>query len=165
MCALNAETSDCAPGDSSMKVTDVAIQLAPQGQDRLRGFCCITLDGCFVVRDIKIINGPNGLFVAMPSRKIMASCSNCRTKNHLHARFCNQCGAQLPGVVSNGERVKMHCDVAHPINAECRQSIEKEILAAFGNEIRKAEQPGYVGRQLGDGGESLAPSELAPNSH
>ena len=57
-----------------MKVTDVAIQLAPQGQDRLRGFCCITLDGCFVVRDIKIINGPNGLFVAMPSRKIMASC-------------------------------------------------------------------------------------------
>src|SRR6185295_11776896 len=67
-------------GVSSMKVTDVAIQLAPQGQDRLRGFCCITLDGCFVVRDIKIINGPNGLFVAMPSRKIMASCPGCRTK-------------------------------------------------------------------------------------
>ena len=45
-----------------MKITDVAIQLAAQGQDRLRGFCCITLDGCFVVRDIKIINGsPNGL--------------------------------------------------------------------------------------------------------
>ena len=70
-----------------MKVTDVAIQLAPQGQDRLRGFCCITLDGSFVVRDIKIINGPNGLFVAMPSRKIMASCPGCRTKNHLHRRF------------------------------------------------------------------------------
>ena len=86
-----------------MKVTDVAIQLAPQGQDRLRGFCCITLDGCFVVRDIKIINGPNGMFVAMPSRKIMSSCPDCRTKNHLHARFCNQCGAPLPAMVPTGE--------------------------------------------------------------
>ena len=147
-----------------MKVTDVAIQLAPQNQDRLRGFCCITLDGCFVVRDIKIINGPNGLFVAMPSRKIMASCPGCRTKNHLHARFCNQCGATLPAMIPNGERVKMHCDVAHPINAECRQSIEKEILNAFGAELQKAQQPGYVAKQIGDGGEALAPAELAPNT-
>lgn len=147
-----------------MKVTDVAIQLAPQGQDRLRGFCCITLDGCFVVRDIKIINGPNGLFVAMPSRKIMATCPGCRTKNHLHARFCNQCGGQLPPMVPTGERVKMHCDVAHPINAECRQMIEKEILAAFGAELRKAEQPGYVAKTIGDGGETLAPSELTPHT-
>lgn len=146
-----------------MKVTDVAIQLAPQNQDRLRGFCCITLDGCFVVRDIKIINGPNGLFVAMPSRKIMSSCQGCRTKNHLHARFCNQCGASLPAMVPTGERVKMHCDVAHPINAECRQTIEKDILAAFGAELRKAEQPGYVGRTIGDGGETPIPSELAQN--
>jgi stage V sporulation protein G len=146
-----------------MKVTDVAVQLAPQNQDRLRGFCCITLDGCFVVRDIKIINGPNGLFVAMPSRKIMAGCPSCRTKNHLHARFCNQCGAQLPAMVPTGERVKMHCDVAHPINAECRQMIEKEILNAFGAELHKAEQPGYVGRTIGDGGDAVAPSEMAPN--
>ena len=39
--------------------------------------------------------------------------------------------------------------------------IEKEILAAFGAELRKAEQPGYVAKTIGDGGESLAPSELA----
>ncbi len=148
-----------------MKITDVAIQLAPAGQDRLRGFCCITIDGCFVVRDIKIINGPNGLFVAMPSRKIMAACPQCRTKNHLHARFCNQCGAQLPAMVPAGERVKLHCDVAHPINVDCRQMIEKEILAAFNSEVHRSEQPGYVGRQLGDGGDSVAPTELMPHSH
>ena len=144
-----------------MKITDVAVQLAPVGQDRLRGFCCITIDGCFVVRDIKIINGPNGLFVAMPSRKIMAPCPQCRTKNHLHAKYCNTCGAQLPNMIPTGERVKMHCDVAHPINAECRQMVEREILAAFNNELAKSQQPGYVARQLGDGGETLAPSEMA----
>jgi stage V sporulation protein G len=148
-----------------MKITDVAIQLAPKGQDRLRGFCCITIDGAFVVRDIKIISGPNGLFVAMPSRKIMASCPQCRTKNHLHARYCNQCGAQLPNMVPSGERVKMHCDVAHPINAECRQTIEKEILNAFGAELQRAQQPGYVSRQIGDGGDILAPTELLPPPH
>jgi stage V sporulation protein G len=144
-----------------MKVTDIAIQLAPPGQDRLLGFCCITLDGCFVVRDIKIINGPSGLFVAMPSRKIMASCPGCRTKNHLHAHFCNQCGVQLPPMIPNGERVKMHCDVAHPINAECRRMIEKQILEAMAAEQQRAKQPGYVGRQIGDGGDAVVPAELA----
>ena len=118
-----------------MKITDVAIQLAPKGQDRLRGFCCITIDGSFVVRDIKIISGPGGLFIAMPSRKLTSSCPHCRTKNHLHAHFCNQCGAALPDMVPAGERVKMHCDVAHPINAECRQIIEKEVLNAFGRRV------------------------------
>jgi stage V sporulation protein G len=147
-----------------MKITDVAVQLAPVGQDRLRGFCCVTIDGCFVVRDIKIINGPNGLFVAMPSRKIMAPCPQCRTKNHLHAKFCNTCGAQLPNMIPQGERVKMHCDVAHPINAECRQMVEREILAAFNNELSKSQQPGYMPRQLGDGGDTFAPSEVASHN-
>jgi stage V sporulation protein G len=147
-----------------VKITDVAIQLAPHGQDRLRGFCCITIDGCFVIRDIKIIHGPNGLFVAMPSRKIMASCPQCRGKNHLHARFCNQCGASLPAMVPVGERVKMHCDVAHPINADCRHMIEKEILNAYNAEVQRSQQPGYVAKQLGDGGDSVAPPELMPHT-
>ncbi len=146
-----------------MKITDVTIQLAPMGQDRLRGFCCITIDGCFVVRDIKIIHGPNGLFVAMPSRKIMATCAQCRGKNHLHARFCNQCGTTLPAMVPAGERVKMHCDVAHPINAECRHMIEKEILAAYNNEFLHSQQPGYVAKQIGDGGDPMTP-EMLPHS-
>jgi stage V sporulation protein G len=145
-----------------MKITDVAIQIAPKGQDRLRGFCCITIDGIFVVRDIKIISGPHGLFVSMPSRKVMASCPECHTKNHLHARFCNQCGIPLPSMIPAGDHVKMHCDVSHPINAECRQTLEKEILNAFGAELQRAQQPGYVGRQIGDGGDVLAPTEFLP---
>jgi stage V sporulation protein G len=148
---------------TSMKVTDVTIALSQPGNaDRLRGFCSVTLDACFAIRDIKIISGPEGLFVAMPSRKLMANCPQCRTKNHLHARFCNQCGSRLPHRVPGNERIKMHCDVAHPINAEYRTEMEKEILAAFEAEVQKAQAPGYRSRQIGDGGESLAPSELSP---
>jgi len=64
-------------------------------EDRLRGFCSVTFDKSFVVRDLKIIDGNSGPFVAMPSRKLTANCHNCRTKNHMRANFCNQCGKKL----------------------------------------------------------------------
>ncbi len=50
-----------------MRITDVTIYLV--NEDKLKAFVTITLDDCFVVRDIKIIQGHHGLFVAMPSRK------------------------------------------------------------------------------------------------
>src|SRR5262249_15970961 len=49
----------------------------------------------FVVRDLKIIEGTKGSFVAMPSRKLTDRCPQCGCKNHLRARFCNQCGGKL----------------------------------------------------------------------
>lgn len=51
-----------------MKITDVRIRKI-EGRERLRGIASITLDDCFVVHEIKIIDGDNGLFIAMPSRK------------------------------------------------------------------------------------------------
>ena len=50
-----------------MEVTEVRLSL--KDDERLKAFACITLDGCFVVRGLKVIQGPNGMFVAMPSRK------------------------------------------------------------------------------------------------
>jgi stage V sporulation protein G len=50
-----------------MKITEVKI--FPVNEDRLKAYVSITIDNCFVVRDLKIIMGPNGLFVAMPSKK------------------------------------------------------------------------------------------------
>ncbi len=129
-----------------MRVTEVRIKLTPPAQDRLRGFCSITLDASFVVRDIKIIDGPNGVFVAMPSRKLMDHCPQCRSKNHLRARFCNNCGAQLnENRHSAGEdqRLKLHCDVAHPINAQCRAMVQEAIIKAYTDEIERSKQPGY----------------------
>ena len=50
-----------------MEVTEVRV--FPVEEERLRAYATITLDHCFLVRDLKIINGNNGLFVAMPSKK------------------------------------------------------------------------------------------------
>ncbi|MBL8936185.1 MAG: septation regulator SpoVG [Archangium sp.] len=50
-----------------MDITDVKI--FPVEEDKLRAYVTITLDGCFVVRDLKVISGAAGLFVAMPAKK------------------------------------------------------------------------------------------------
>jgi stage V sporulation protein G len=55
-----------------MDITEVRIKLMEESEDRLRAFCSITFDQAFVVRDLKIIEGTNGPFVAMPSRKMTA---------------------------------------------------------------------------------------------
>ena len=51
-----------------MKLTEIRVKLLPRQTDKLRGFASITIDDCLVVRDIKVIEGGRGLFVAMPSR-------------------------------------------------------------------------------------------------
>jgi stage V sporulation protein G len=50
-----------------MKVTEVKIFSV--NEERLKAYVTITIEACFVVRDLKIIQGPGGLFVAMPSKK------------------------------------------------------------------------------------------------
>jgi stage V sporulation protein G len=50
-----------------MEITDVKV--IPVDDEKLKAFVSIVFDQCFVVTDIKIINGPKGLFVSMPSKK------------------------------------------------------------------------------------------------
>ncbi len=50
-----------------MEVTEVRV--FPVNEDKLKAYVTITIDSCFVIRDLKVINGHNGLFVAMPSKK------------------------------------------------------------------------------------------------
>ncbi len=50
-----------------MEVTEVRI--FPVDEDRLKAYVTITFDNCFLVRDVKVIHGNKGLFVAMPSKK------------------------------------------------------------------------------------------------
>jgi stage V sporulation protein G len=50
-----------------MNITDV--QVFPVNEDKLKAYVTITLDNCFVVRDLKIIQGMSGMFVAMPAKK------------------------------------------------------------------------------------------------
>jgi stage V sporulation protein G len=50
-----------------MKITEVKV--FPVNEERLKAYVTITIDDVFVVRDLKIIKGNEGLFVAMPSKK------------------------------------------------------------------------------------------------
>jgi stage V sporulation protein G len=50
-----------------MEITEVRV--FPVDEDKLKAFVSIIIDDCFVVSDIKIINGTNGLFISMPSKK------------------------------------------------------------------------------------------------
>ena len=132
-----------------MEITEVRIKLMENAEDRLRAFCSITFDGCFVIRDLKIIDGNNGPFVAMPSRKLTSHCGKCGMKNHLRSRFCNQCGARMSSdSVSHDRqgRAKLYADIAHPINADCREMIQAKVIQEFASELDRAKQPGYRSR-------------------
>lgn len=79
-----------------MRITD--IKVFPVREDKLKAFVSVVFDECFMVNDIKVINGKDGLFISMPSRR---------------------------------KRNGKFKDVAHPLNNETRQSMEREILAAY----------------------------------
>jgi len=130
-------------------ITEVRIKLMEDGNEneRLQAFCSVTFDDAFVVRDLKIIEGTKGPFVAMPSRKLTDRCPGCGCKNHLRARFCNACGAKLDEDRATRDadgRVKLHADIAHPINSACREVIQSAVLKAFREEKERSKQPGYV---------------------
>ena len=57
-----------------MNITEVRVKLTEAKKNRLQAFCSITIDNDFVVRDLKIIEGYKGAFVAMPSRKLADKC-------------------------------------------------------------------------------------------
>ena len=80
-----------------MQITDVRLRKV-NSENRMKAVASVTFDNEFVVHDIKVIEGPNGLFIAMPSRK-----------------------------TPNGE----FKDIAHPINGDTREKIQKAILDAY----------------------------------
>ena len=147
-----------------MQLTEVRVKLCEGQAGRLKAFCSLTFDHAFVVRDVKLIEGNDSLFLAMPARKLADHCPRCSEKNHLRARYCSNCGLRLdenrharyhpPG---NG-RLKLHADIAHPIHADCRQEIEQRVFDAYYEEVEKSKRPGYIAPNLD--GEDLDPYDL-----
>src|SRR5215218_7196951 len=130
-------------------ITEVRIKLMEDNteNERLQAFCSVTFDDAFVVRDLKIIEGSKGSFVAMPSRKLTDRCHGCGYKNHLRARFCNSCGHKLDeyrAVRDADGRAKLHADIAHPINSACREVIQTAVIKSYTDERERAKMPGYV---------------------
>ena len=86
-----------------MEITEVRV--FPVEEEKLKAYVTITLDGCFVVRDLKVIQGGGGLFVAMPARR---------------------------------RKDGSFRDIAHPLNAETREWMERAILAEYRRESARA---------------------------
>lgn len=130
-----------------MVITEVRIKLCEENNERLLAFCSVTFDNAFVVRDLKIIEGTKGIFVAMPSRKLADRCGKCGCKNHLRARFCNSCGGRLDEARATrmmDGRAKLHADIAHPIHSAAREQIQASVVRAYTDEKEKSKLPGYV---------------------
>lgn len=84
-----------------MKITEVKV--FPVNEERLKAYVTITFENAFVVRDLKIIKGNEGLFVAMPSKK---------------------------------RKDGQFKDIAHPLNQETRDEIERAVFEAYEREIK-----------------------------
>ncbi len=127
-----------------MRITEVKIFQKEDEDKKLRAFATITFDDCFVVRDIKIIEGSKGYFVAMPSRRVKESCSQCHHRNVIRSHYCNHCGSKLESLDGtpkadhhdeSGDEIKTrqseHKDIAHPITSGFREIIQIAVLEAY----------------------------------
>lgn len=126
-------------------VTEVRVKLTDDPRNKLKAYCSVTIDQSFVVRDLKIIEGSRGPFVAMPSRKLSDHCSRCHHKNHLRASFCNHCGTRLDPdrAPRDGRgRARLHADLAHPINSATRIEVHKAVVRAYAEEVDAAQAAG-----------------------
>jgi len=127
-----------------MEITEVKIFIKDSPDKKLRAYATVTFDNAFVVRNIKVIEGTGGLFIAMPSRKVKQPCPKCSFKNEPRSRYCNQCGVQLPVVprpiiVDASVNAQLeHKDIAHPITQSFREYLQKRVLDAFEQERLKA---------------------------
>ncbi|MCU0651060.1 MAG: SpoVG family protein, partial [Candidatus Omnitrophica bacterium] len=64
-----------------MEITEVRVFLKDSPDKKLKAYATVTFDNAFVVRNIKVIQGSNGVFIAMPSRKVKHPCPKCSFKN------------------------------------------------------------------------------------
>lgn len=155
-----------------MQITEVRVFLK-EGQDKkLKAYATLTFDNMFVVRNVKVIEGNKGMFVAMPSRKIKEPCPKCGFRNAVRSKFCNQCGATLPQTEpkiavagDDTSRQSEHKDIAHPITAEARDYIQRKVLEAYENEKKAgpAPKPAAAGPTAGSVPYRAAEAEIEEN--
>lgn len=128
-----------------MEITETRIFLKDSPDKKLKAYATVTFDNAFVVRNIKVIEGTSGLFIAMPSRKVKQPCPKCRFNNELRSKFCNQCAAPLPltprpplsDPAAGAQSQSEHRDIAHPITQSFREYLQKRVLEAYEQEKQK----------------------------
>lgn len=134
-----------------MRVTDVNIKLVdPQfnqpgnEQSRLRAYVTLVFDDVLLVRDFRVIEGRDGLFLASPSRSLTEKCPGCKERNPITSVYCGQCGKKIPPALMpyHGGRARQWIDIAHPVNAEFRREMEGEVLVAYRKEVERIQSFG-----------------------
>ncbi|MCR4337223.1 MAG: septation protein SpoVG family protein [Candidatus Omnitrophica bacterium] len=122
-----------------MEITEIRVFPKEGADKKLKAYTTVTFDNVFVVRNIKVIQGSSGLFIAMPSRKLKVACTKCHFKNEVGSKFCNQCGAALPMHREDQEdhdAKAEHRDIAHPVTQEFREYLQKKVLEAYEAHLR-----------------------------
>ena len=120
-----------------MEITEVRIALKDSPDKKLQAYATVTFDNSFVVRNIKVIEGTSGLFIAMPSRRVKQPCPKCGFKNELRSKYCNQCAGSLSesskvnAIGEAGSSQSEHKDIAHPITQSFREYLQKRVLDAY----------------------------------
>lgn len=134
-----------------MKITEIRVFLKEKtsGDGKLKAFATVTFDSVFVVRDLKVIEGKTGRFVAMPSVRVSVPCPKCRKKNYLRSKFCNECGVRLTDVShleadshEHDSQREEHRDIAHPITTQMRQYVQDEVVKAYDLAFKQADKKG-----------------------
>ncbi|MEO8430903.1 MAG: septation regulator SpoVG [Acidobacteriota bacterium] len=103
-----------------MDITQVKV--FPVDEEKLKAYVSIVLDDCFLVSDLKVIHGPNGLFISMPSKR-----------------------------KKNGE----FKDIAHPLNRETRERMERRILDEYERARVASPSPPDVAADYAEAGAAL----------
>lgn len=124
-----------------LQISEVRIRLVDELQfnQHLQAFANIRVGQELVIKDLRIILGDGGHFVAMPNRKLTDRCSKCKTTNHLRARFCNHCGTPLKSDRAQRDadgKPKLYADIVHPISPSCREEISATVLRAYQEAVR-----------------------------
>jgi stage V sporulation protein G len=120
-----------------MEITEVRIFPRESPDKKLKAYATVTFDNAFVVRNIKVIQGASGLFIAMPSRRIKRACPKCGYRNELKSKFCNFCGGILPLTPRPSSpsetNLSEHRDICHPITQSFREYLSRRVLEAYQN--------------------------------
>lgn len=141
-----------------MKITDVRMKLMPDQRDKIKAWTSVEIDKQLAIRDIKVIDAGEGLFISMPCRKTTDRCPTCQGKNQNTARFCNWCGTKLAeNRVRNRAdgRPDLWHDIAFPTCPELRSLMEDTVLDEY---ERQADGGGYdasLRQFVEEGGEQI----------
>ena len=76
-----------------MNITDIRVRKVA-GEGKLKAYVTVTFDDCFVVHNVKIIEGKSGVFIAMPSRKTRAG-EYKDVAHPIHPEFRSQLQRQI----------------------------------------------------------------------